>query len=802
MRFHPWILSIFVASSTLVFHNHAVAEDAEASGPIEEVLVTARRREESAQNVPIPITAMSEDQLEERNIVSVEDISRLAPNLQFNYSSVNRGTMNVFLRGIGQVNWSATMDPKIGVYIDGVYMGRPQGGVFDLLDIERIEVLRGPQGTLFGRNTTAGLVNVITRKPDTDFGGKVKVGFGNFSSNVVSANVNIPLKEDTLAARVNFQARNADGYMNNLATGAKWNDEGETAVRASVAWTPSDRFDARFSADIVRRDELPSLASCEWFGPADGSTAAGLPAVLFLGGVYDTIANGCDMGDAYSAYELDPAVSTTDSESFGLVMNLDLGGGTLTSVSSYRATEHVNSSWGNGSDGGTVNYIDVIAACDTCQDILYDFDYFSQEIRLDGSSLDGRLTWVAGFYYYTEESHSGDGVPILRGYVPPSAEAWPLFYAPGIADIVMGTQMFGSRDQRYDTKNTSTAFFVESVYQVNDKFDLTAGLRRTKDEREFRRTQTLHGGAFDPTYNCPGMVFDAATGLPTSDSCYQEAEFDKITPRVIASYKPRENVTVYGGYSMGYSRGGFNQDIAMRPYKPEVSGNWEFGVKSLLRDGRVQANATSFYTVYEEQQLTVGRVVEGQPTADLINAQEAHLYGIEVEIIAAPTDDLTFGASWGYLDGKYKQFDVQDNLLDPVTGEGIIVDRDLTNVDPIKTPDVTLTLSGSYVWHMDGGHNLAAHLGANYTSRSWNSLENKLASKQDPLWLMDARVTWTAANGRTEVAVWARNLTDEEYFSGALDFTGDPETLPLQFNSTYTMPPRMFGIELSHTFGG
>jgi iron complex outermembrane receptor protein len=186
----------------------------------------------------------------------------------------------------------------------------------------------------------------------------------------------------------------------------------------------------------------------------------------------------------------------------------------------------------------------------------------------------------------------------------------------------------------------------------------------------------------------------------------------------------------------------------------------------------------------------------------LINAQEAHLYGIEVEIIAAPTDDLTFGASWGYLDGKYKQFDVQDNLLDPVTGEGIIVDRDLTNVDPIKTPDVTLTLSGSYVWHMDGGHNLAAHLGANYTSRSWNSLENKLASKQDPLWLMDARVTWTAANGRTEVAVWARNLTDEEYFSGALDFTGDPETLPLQFNSTYTMPPRMFGIELSHTFGG
>jgi iron complex outermembrane receptor protein len=282
--------------------------------------------------------------------------------------------------------------------------------------------------------------------------------------------VNIPLN-DELSARINFQTRNADGYMTNLASGAKWNDEGETAVRASVAWTPSDRFDARFSADIVRRDELPSLASCEWFGPADGSTAAGLPAVLFLGGVYDTIANGCDMGDAYSAYELDPAVSTTDSESFGLVMNVDLGGGTLTSVSSYRATEHVNSSWGNASDGGTVNYIDVIAACDTCQDILYDFDYFSQEIRLDGSSLDGRLTWVAGFYYYTEESHSGDGVPILRGYVPPSAEAWPLFYVPGIADIVMGTQMFGSRDQRYDTKNTSTAFFVESVYQVNDKFD-------------------------------------------------------------------------------------------------------------------------------------------------------------------------------------------------------------------------------------------------------------------------------------------------------------------------------------------
>lgn len=218
----------------------AVAESASAVG-IEEIVVTARRREETAQKVPIPISAFSGEQLRERGITEIKNIEQITPNMDFQNSGVNKGTAQIFLRGIGQVNWGPTQDPKVGTYVDRIYLGRPQGGVFDLFDVNLVEVLRGPQGTLFGRNTTAGLVHVITNDPSNEYEGKISLGFGNDGQQNTDALINVPIIDGVLAARLALQTRRDDGYMKDMS-GRNWNETDSKSARGKELWTPTDNF--------------------------------------------------------------------------------------------------------------------------------------------------------------------------------------------------------------------------------------------------------------------------------------------------------------------------------------------------------------------------------------------------------------------------------------------------------------------------------------------------------------------------------------------------------------------------------
>ena len=261
------------------------ADEERAWGGIEEVVVTARRREESAQEVPIPISALSADRLASRGITEVQHVEQLTPNMSFNETIVARGTATVFLRGIGTINWTPVQDPKVGIYVDGVYLGRPQGAVFDLLDIDRIEVLRGPQGTLFGRNTTAGLVHVITKKPDSVFDATVRASVGNAGRLMADGLVNIPLIDDVLAARVAFQTRQDDGWMKDDA-GREWNTTDSRSLRGTLLWTPNDSVEVSLAAEFFRARETGGLGDCEELlgGPT------GLNFLPFIFGAYDELA--------------------------------------------------------------------------------------------------------------------------------------------------------------------------------------------------------------------------------------------------------------------------------------------------------------------------------------------------------------------------------------------------------------------------------------------------------------------------------------------------------------------------------
>jgi len=778
----------------------------EGSSIFDEVVVTARKREESAQSVPIPISALGGDRLEARNITEIQDITKLTPNLNFSAQGINSTVTNVFLRGIGQSNWSETQDPKIGIYIDGVYLSRPQGGMVDLIDVDRVEVLRGPQGTLFGRNTTAGLIHIITKDPTEALEGFVNLGVGTEGHSVVRGVFNLPVT-DKLSARFAMMTKETDGFITNQITGEDQGNEDSQSFRASVKYS-GDTYNARFTFDHFETDELATLSSCRFIAPANGALATGFPAVAFLAGTYDTMRNNCQETSRYLGRDNNPNQhATTDTDSFTLTQSLDLGIGTLTMISNHREIENYNGTWGWGMGSGnsptttTTNLLDVI-------NYEQEFDVDSHEIRLSGDT--DNLSWTIGAYTFEEDNYGITDVPVLGGYTPPAPTAWPMFYMviPGVLNVaqtVMGTQMFGSRTQYNVVTNSNDAFFAEGTYVINDKTDITVGVRRTEDDRKYTRGQYLYGGAFDPGNNCPGNI-DPTTMMATSETCYQEVDYSETTSRVILSHQNSENVMTYYSYSKGYSSGGFNQAIDMKAFLPEVSDNYEVGFKSTLRDGTLRLNGTYFYNSYENQQITVGRVINGQPTADIINAEEATIEGIELELLAQLSDSWAMTMTYGFMDGKYNSFTVDDYAYDPTTFVTTITQRDLSDTPfgyagdngKSHTFDVALI----HTQTLSSGANVVSQLGLTKRDNSWGTMRHTPGSELPGYNLVDGRIAISLPDGVTTITLWGTNLTDKEYISSMLWQGGDPEIgdPSLGMAADYWGQPRRFGIEWRRDF--
>ena len=806
MAFKDFLSKITLFSLILIPFTIFSAEEEASGGVLEEIVVTARKREESAQSVPIPISALSEAQMEARNITDIQDVERITPNLDFEYSSVNNNNTQVFLRGIGQVNWSTTQDPKIGIYIDGVYLSRPQGGLVDLMDLERVEVLRGPQGTLFGRNTTAGLIQLITKGPSQEQEAYLKLGSGTDGHEMFGGMLNLPLS-DNLAARFAIYSKKTDGYFLNAYNGNMHSNENSNSYRASLARS-GDVYNARLTYDRFESDVLSPLGSCRFTGPEVGATAGGFAALAFIFGTYDSMKANCRNSSPHHSYDNAPRTdSETEVDSYTLTQTFDLSIGEITLISNKREIESYNGSWGwNYGNGpgisGNANLLDVI-------NNPSEIDVESHELRLSGSS--DSFDWVIGAYIFEENAIESIDVPIFRGVLPPPATLWPVFYVPGLADIVLGTQAYGSRNQGYNVTNENDAFYAEGTYQISDQLDLTVGVRRTNDDRYFERWQTLYGGAFDPTYFCPGMPSaEVAPGVvvPLSDRCTQTVSYSETTPRAILSYQYDDDTLLYTSYSKGYSSGGFNQDTRMRPFLPEISDNIEIGFKTTLRDGKVRLNGTYFNNSYENQQLTVGRLVDGQPTADLINAQEATLNGLELELMAQLSESWSMTLAYGHLEGEYDKFTVEDNVFTNAADGSLvesIVTRDLSYIEFGNGGDTdTLDVSFIHTTSLPSGGDLVSVIGATKKDDQYFSLENTPTSFTPGYTLIDGRVNWNLSDGVTTISFWGKNLTDKEYVYNMLDQAGDVQiggTDPgLGMAADYWGAPRRLGVEFRRDF--
>ena len=807
MRINTFLISI---SLLVTFPSFTISAE-EESTIFDEVVVTARKREETAQSVPIPISALGGDQMESRNITEIADITKLTPNLNFAAQGINSTVTNVFLRGIGQSNWSETQDPKIGIYIDGVYLSRPQGGMVDLIDVDRVEVLRGPQGTLFGRNTTAGLIHIITKDPTEALEGFANLGVGTEGHVVMRGVLNVPLS-DNLSARFAVMSKETDGFIKNQITGQDQGNEDSQSLRASFKYT-GDTYNARLTYDRFESDELSMLSSCRFIAPANGAVATGFPAVAYLAGTYDTMRQNCLQTSRNLGRDNNPNQNaTSETDSFTLTQNLDLGIGTLTMISNHREIENYNGTWGWGMGSGnsptttTTNLLDVINNRSTN-------DVDSHEIRLSGET--DNLNWTVGYYTFEEDNYGIIDVPVLRGYTPPAPTAWPMFYLviPGVLNVsqtVMGTQMFGSRTQYNDVTNSNDAYFAEGTFILNDKTDITLGVRKTEDDRKFTRGQYLYvgnnaQGPFDPTNNCPGNI-DPTTMMAKSETCYQEVDYSETTSRVILSYANSENLMTYYSYSKGYSSGGFNQAIDMKAFLPEISDNFEVGFKSTLRDGTMRLNGTYFYNIYENQQITVGRVIDGQPTADIINAKEAQIEGIELELLAQLSDSWSMTMTFGFMDGKYNSFTVDDYSYDPTTFVTTITSRDLSDTpfgysgDNGKSHTFDMALIHNQT--LSSGTNVVSQLGLTKRDNSWGTLRHTPGSGLPGYSLIDGRIAFSLPDGVTTITLWGTNLADKEYRSGMLWQGGDPEIgdPSLGMAADYWGQPRRFGIEWRRDF--
>ena len=766
----------------------------------DEVVVTARKRAENSQSVPIPISALNEDQLEMRNIVELTDIEKLAPILSIQASAVNSGVLEVYMRGIGQANWAIPHDPKIGLYTDGVYAARPQGGLVDLYDLQRVEVLRGPQGTLFGKNTTAGLINIITNQPTQETEAKIRLGAGSDSHQLIEGMFNTPLS-DSLAFRFSFLTKETDGFMINSITGKDRGNEDTTSFRAQLKYE-IDAYSANLAFSRFDQDERASLGSCRFTGPENGALSGGLGAVANIFGIYDALKANCRSTTKDVSLDTSPSEkNTAEKDSITLTQLFETQIGTIESITNYSELDAFSGTWGwVMGNGPGVNFLEI-------HDDTMSHEQWSQELRLSGSTEN--MDWVIGLYAFEEDGESVLDVPLFRG-VNPS----PLLPA-ALAGVALQTKLLGSEQQGSITNMQNQAIFFEGTYGLNDKLDLTIGARYTEDEREYTRSSRLYEdaaaigmpGTFNLFYACPGMVTNAF-GFATSDRCTRSVEYSETTPRAILSYQQTDDVLFYASYSKGYSSGGFNGDVAMRRFLPETSDNYEFGMKGEFLENRLRVNATMFSTSYENQQVTVGRIVNGTPIADLVNAQEATLEGMEFEILAQLTDSLVLSAMVATFEGEYDEFIIQDNTS-VANADGslstIVVERDISDTGFGGNDDrLTWDLSLMHTYDLGDGSDIQSTIGISYHDEENYTLEDVPSSVADDYELVDARITWNLADGQSSIALWGTNLTDEDYVNTMLSQSGDIEiggtNFSLGMTTDYWGQPRRYGIEYRRNF--
>ena len=739
---------LLAAAGVTVLAPLAQGQEASQTGGLEEIIVTAQKRAESAQDVPIALSVFDSSDIEDANIDRIEEIVLRTPN--FTMMRVNVGEPQFYIRGVGSNSDSAAGDPTVGVFQDEIYIGRISGAAFDVFDMERVEVLRGPQGTLFGRNTSGGAVNFIPKRPEQDFFASAYLSYGNYDSIEGRAVLNGGFT-DTVAGRLSLSHREHSGYSENITTGADLDDEDNWSARAQLLFAPNDATRLLLAYDYVTDD---SAGNARVPYPVFDTGQVGAANNLALAALRRIWPADADLRKSYSVPE---SFQERDINGLTARFESDASYGSWTLLGGWRKVEL---SWYEDLDGlkpfgfppitppFPQPYGWVLQNRDVADE---DAEQYSIEARL-ASPADSRMQWVAGLYYFTEEVNREESF----------LTKFSLLAAAG-GDVTF----------IQDVDSSTYAAFGQLTYPFTDSFSVTAGLRYSNDEKEAHQV----GRNNDPADTTPGIpLYPGQAYDVTADDSWSST-----TGKLGLDYRTGAGQLLYASVSKGFKSGIFpSQNNVVQNVgeatPPEENWSYEAGAKTQWFDNTLRVNLALFYMDYQDLQL-----FRLNPQLILVTfTEDTTNKGAELEILAAPAEGFETGLNVAYLDAE----------VDGGANDGAQLPR---------APEYTFGGFAQYSWPFAGG---GFSLRADFkwtddyrTEIAYNTgspaadAANARITEIPSYALLDAIATYEPGNGNLEFSLWGKNLTDETYPTHIIPFLGN--------GFSVFGPPRTYGVSVS-----
>lgn len=761
MRLMPYLGMMTVIMLSLVWQEPATAQG------IEEITVTAARREQSLKTLPISATVFSGESLKDLRVVEPRDLAEQTPGLLTKFGPNGLATVGFYMRGVGINDFTGTVDPSVAIYVDEVFQPTPDMLNFAVFDVSRVEVLRGPQGTLYGRNSTGGAINFISAAPTQEFEGFIRAEYGSFETAAVTAAIGGPIS-DSLLGRISVKSQasgSGSGYSVNRFTNNTLGENDLFAIRGQLHWLPSDSFNAKLIYTYGDHEsEQPLL---QHVGTRDvnnpnvicSSVIAGNrdegPCVDLLG-YFDA---GTDPHDGEA--NIDPKLEF-DSTNMTAILEWNLARFTVTSITGYhdfskQQSQDIDASPNVAADNFTFNTVESI----------------SQEIRLT-SDDSFPLTWIAGYNYADTDVE------------------W--FQTIDLTDLA-GIPTSNGANQN----TTSWAFFGDVTFPLSDKLELTGGIRFTNEERDWA------GATFIGTFNNLTEAFASGApilsqlpipaGAPGAggplDFPNNQVE-ENVDFKVVLKYTPSDDAMYYIRISEAFRSGGFSSAVifaqdALEPYEPENLLAYEAGLKVSFADKQIRFDASVFFYDFEGFQATFVRANEAN--ARLQNAGDVETIGMEASLDWLPTERLDINLGMSLLDTEIVNTSV---ILPPLDG------GPETTIQGNEVPNAPgYSFNGRVRYHLPVGSDFMALLQTDFNIVDEHFLEpnNRLILKEDGYTIVNARVAFGPTDGRWEVAAWVRNIGDEDYRSAAQDLA-----LALGFSEIVLGQPRTWGVELEYQF--
>ncbi|WP_116364939.1 TonB-dependent receptor [Parahaliea mediterranea] len=809
---------------------------------LEEVVVTAQKREESSQDTPISISALSETAVTNRDIRNTEDLIGQLPGVGGFSAPGSRGATSLSMRGVsGGSPANLSLDPAVAQYLDGVYIGKLVGSSMDVAEIERIEVLRGPQGTLYGRNSTGGAVNVITKKPTGEFGLRANAKVGNYNFRELKLNMDLPsfgtvgegLGE--VAFNIGYQTRLRDGvYDNNSPGGDDFDELDRQAWRAAVNWTITDNFYVDYIYDHSELDEAGALQQVVGFTPVDAAgnvsrltalqgTLAAAQGMAAIPGADPRIAgrwipslqqtinayqNALDRGESRADDGVADFTPRSDNTIDGHNLTLTweagdlgaLGDVTFKSITGYRELE--NNVFGDIEDIDSRQDANGIGAySDLVQLTLAQI--YGAEIGLFGTpngAIAGSL-WngidtigafhtkqntFTGYDQFSQELQmvgSTDRVEYVLGayYFEDEGE-----YR---RNAIFAAPLNGAGAQFYDNATDAWAGFAQATWTpgwLDERLAFTAGIRYTEEEK-----------SIDYDYKENVTPF----GVNPAQAVSREESFSNTSGNFTVSFQATEDINTFVRYATGYRSGGFNGEVFDNAYDEETIEQLEVGIKSDWWDRRLRINGSLYTYVYDDLQVSQIKTDGGAATSVITNSGEADRWGGELEFLVAPIEDLILGLSYSYIDGDFEKFPAVCGTNVPAT----CLPAD--NAAKRGAPSNQLNFTADYVFARTSFGDITGYVQANwqdafYESALWTAVvggEPVIYDHQvmDERTIVDARLNLESiplGNGSLRVTAWGKNLTDDDYPTFSINF-GSLGLITEQYGL-----PRTYGLEVSYEY--